>query len=274
MQLMCQTLQVAGSGYYAWRKRLATVSPSRQRREKLVQKIQQVHQQSRGIYGSPRVHRQLLKQGEQVCENTVARLMKQRQIRSRIRRRFKVRTTDSKHDHPIADNVLNRNFQQSAPNAAWASDITYIPTDQGWLYLAAVIDLCSRKIIGWAMADHLKSQLAIEALEMAIVRRKPDPGLLHHSDRGVQYACGDYRDRLDEHAMVRSMSARGNCYDNAVMESFFGTLKNELVHHEQYATHEQARGSIFEYIEVFYNRQRTHSSLGYLSPEQFEASLC
>jgi transposase InsO family protein len=271
---MCQILQVARGGYYAWRKRRDRVSPSRQRREKLLEMIQQAHQQSRGLYGSPRIHRKLVSQGQKVCENTVARLMKQRNIRSRIKRRFRVRTTDSNHAHPVADNVLDRNFKQKQPDTAWASDMTYIPTDQGWMYLAAVIDLCSRKIVGWAMADHLKSQLAIEALDMAIVRRKPDPGLLHHSDRGVQYACGDYRDRLDEHAMVRSMSARGNCYDNAVMESFFSTLKNELVYHEQYATHEQAKTSIFEYIEVFYNRQRTHSSLGYVSPEQFEAALC
>jgi putative transposase len=270
--LTCQMLQVARSGYYAWKHR--SPSKRRQRQETLVEKIRQVHQQSRQNYGSPRIHRHLINQGESVCENTVAKLMRQKQIRSKIKRRFKVRTTDSDHDHPIADNLLDRQFQQPKPDRAWASDITYIPTDQGWLYLAAVIDLCSRKIVGWAMADHLKSPLAIEALDMAIARRKPKAGLLHHSDRGVQYACGEYRDRLDNHAMVRSMSGRGNCYDNAVMESFFGTLKNELVYHESYATHEQAKSSIFEYIEVFYNRQRTHSSIGYVSPVQFEARLC
>jgi putative transposase len=270
---MCQMLAVSRGGYYAWRSRPAG-NKRQKRRDKLLERIQQVHQKSEQRYGSPRVHRQLIKQGEKVCENTVAKLMKQQQIRSKIKRKFRVQTTDSDHPHPIADNVLDRQFEQKMPDAAWASDITYIPTDQGWLYLAAVIDLCSRKIVGWAMADHLQSQLAIEALDMAILRRKPKAGLLHHSDRGVQYASGDYRLRLEDHQMVCSMSGKGDCYDNAVMESFFGTLKNELVYHEHYATHEQAKASIFQYIEVFYNRQRIHSSLGYVSPEQFEASLC
>jgi putative transposase len=269
---MCQMLKVSRSGYYAWRRR--PPSARHQQQEKLLEKISAVHEQSRRLYGSPRVHRQLISQGEKVCENTVATLMKARKIRSEIKKRFKVRTTDSNHAHPVAANVLDRQFQQSKPNTAWASDITYIPTDQGWLYLAAVIDLYSRKIVGWAMADHLKSELALGALNMAITRRKPDGELLHHSDRGVQYACNDYRSRLDEKSMVCSMSRSGNCYDNAVMESFFGTLKGELVHQQKYATHEQARSSIFEYIEVYYNRNRIHSSLGYKSPEQFEAGLC
>lgn len=272
MTLMCQILKVSRSGYYAWRKRPA--SSRHQKQEKLLEKIDAVHQQSRRLYGSPRVHRQLISQGEKVSENTVARLMKARKIRSEIKKRFKVRTTDSNHAHPVAANVLDRQFQQNKPNVVWASDITYIPTDQGWLYLAAVIDLYSRKIVGWAMADHLKSELALGALNMALARRKPEGELLHHSDRGVQYACGDYRSRLEEKSMVCSMSRSGNCYDNAVMESFFGTLKCELVYREKYATHEQARSSIFEYIEVFYNRNRIHSSLGYKSPEQFEAGLC
>lgn len=269
---LTEMLHVSRSGYYAWTGRVNRVSKSRQRREKLLKKIHDAHLQSRRLYGSPRVHRKLLAQGEKVCENTVARLMKQQQLRSRIKKKFRIKTTDSKHRHQIAANLLDRKFQQETPDKVWASDITYVPTDQGWLYLAAVIDLCSRRIVGWAMADHLQSRLAIEAVEMAISRRGPQAGLVHHSDRGVQYACGDYRDRLEQNRMTCSMSRKGNCYDNAVMESFFATLKNELIYQEHYADHQQAKASIFEYIEVFYNRQRAHSSLGYLSPEQFEAS--
>jgi putative transposase len=270
--LLCRMLKVARSGHYAWRRR--PPCPGHRRQEQLLEKIQAVHEHSRRLYGSPRVHRQLIRQGEKVCENTVARLMKKRKIRSRIKRRFKVRTTDSNHDHPIAGNVLDRQFQRARPDTAWAGEITAIATDEGWLYLAAVIDLCSRKIVGWAMADHLRSELAVSALKMAITQRKPEAGLLHHSDRGVQYASEDYRALLETREMVRSMSRTGNCYDNAVTESFFSTLKCELVYLHKFATRAQASGSIFEYIEVFYNRQRIHSSLGYKSPEQFEASLC
>lgn len=199
--------------------------------------------------------------------------MKRAGIRSKVTRRFVVRTTDSDHGHPVATNRLDRQFEQQLPDRAWAADITYVPTDQGWLYLAAVMDLCSRKIVGWAMADHLRADLCTEALRMALARRRPRPGLLHHSDRGVQYACDAYQALLSHHGLTCSMSRRGDCYDNAPMESFFGSFKTELVHHEHYATRQAARQSIFEYVEVFYNRKRRHSSLGYLSPEQFEASL-
>jgi putative transposase len=271
LRLMCRVLQVAPAGYYAWKKR--PVSVAKLKRTLLVESIRQVHSQSRGLYGSPRVHRQLVAQGTSCCENTVAKVMKQQQIRSRIKRRFRIRTTDSNHPHPIAPNTLDRQFDKPLPDQAWAADITYIPTDQGWLYLSAIIDLCSRKIVGWSTADHLKAELATDALHQAIRRRQPAPGLLHHSDRGVQYACGDYRNLLDDHGLARSMSRSGNCYDNAVMESFFKTLKAELVCHQHYASHEQARQSLFEYIEIFYNRQRLHSALDYQSAEGYEQTI-
>jgi transposase InsO family protein len=215
------------------------------------------------------------------CENTVARLMRERGIRSVVRRRFRVRTTDSTHAHPVAPNVLGRDFAAAAPDRKWAADITYVPTGEGWLYLAAVIDLCSRKVVGWAMGESLKADLCEEALAMALGRRRPGAGLIHHSDRGVQYACGLYRRLLEANGMVCSMSGRGDCYDNAVAESFFKTLKVELVYQQPrqpggfngYATRAEARRSVFEYIEVFYNRRRLHSSLGYKSPEAYEAGL-
>ena len=236
-------------------------------------KIRQVHEQNRKVYGSPRVCRALAAQGESVSENTVADIMKERQIRAKRKRKFVPRTTDSAHQQPIADNVLDRQFNAALPDQKWAADITYIPTDEGWLYLAGVLDLCSRRIVGWSMADHMRVTLASDALNMALARRRPGEGLLHHSDRGSQYASEDYMYLLESHNIQASMSGKGDCWDNAVMESFWATLKAELVNDAHYATHEQARASIFEYIEVFYNRNRLHSSLGYVSPETFEASL-
>jgi putative transposase len=267
----CDVLEVSRSGYYAWLDRPA--SARARRREELAMKIAAVHEQNRKVYGSPRVCQALKAQGERVCENTVADIMNERQIRAKSKRQFVPRTTDSAHQQPIADNVLDRRFDAALPDQKWAADITYIPSDQGWLYLAGVIDLCSRKIVGWSMADHMQVELVSDALNMAIARRCPEQGLLHHSDRGVQYASEDYMYLLQSHKMEPSMSGKGDCWDNAVMESFWSTLKTELVNHEHYATREQARASIFEYIEVFYNRQRLHSSLGYVSPETFEASL-
>jgi putative transposase len=269
--LACDVLEVSRSGYYRWSKR--PPSPRARRREELALKIQQVHEQNRKVYGSPRVCRVLKAQGESVCENTVADIMKERQIRAKSKKKFVPRTTDSRHEQPVAENVLDRQFNAALPNRKWAVDITYIPTEEGWLYLAGVIDLCSRRIVGWSMADHLETELVSDALKMAIARRRPGKGLLHHSDRGVQYASEDYMHLLQLHGMQISMSAKGDCWDNACVESFWATLKNELVNHECYTTHEQARASIFEYIEVFYNRKRLHSSLGYVSPEAFEASL-
>lgn len=269
--VMCAVLAVSRSGYYAWMER----PPSRRQEQqmKLTEQIRTAHEQSRGTYGSPRVTAELKESGVSVCENTVAKLMRQAGIKAKVKRRFVPRTTDSEHDHPIAPNRLDRAFAAEAPNRKWTCDITYVPTDEGWLYLAVMMDLFSRKIVGWSMQDHLRVELVSEALEAAIRSRRPAAGLLHHSDRGVQYACANYRDLLSEHGIECSMSRRGNCYDNAALESFFGTLKTELVHHEHYATREQARRSLFEWIEVFYNRRRRHSSLGYLSPESFEAKL-
>ena len=199
--------------------------------------------------------------------------MHHRGIRAKSKKKFVPRTTDSIHDQPVAENLLNREFTAEAPNRKWVTDITYIWTNEGWLYLAGVLDLFSRKVVGWAMADHMRTELVSEALQMAITHRRPADGLLHHSDRGVQYASDDYQKLLQDHHMEVSMSGRGQCWDNACVESFWGTLKTELVNHEHYATREEARQSIFEYIEVFYNRKRMHSSLGYKSPEAFEASL-
>jgi transposase InsO family protein len=273
---MCQVLQVSRSGYYDWRARQGQEpGPQRRRREQLLGRIRLAHEQSRQLYGSPRVCAELKEQGVEVCENTVARLMKEAGIRSKVRRRFVVRTTDSAHDHPVARNLLDRRFDEwDLPDQAWCCDITCVWTQHdGWLYLAAVMDLCSRRIVGWASADHLRAELCTEALAMALEQRRPEVGLLHHSDRGVQYACDDYQRLLQSHDISCSMSRTGNCYDNAAMESFFSTLKRELVYQEQYVTHEQARRSLFEYIEIFYNRRRRHSALGYVSPVEFEASL-
>jgi transposase InsO family protein len=272
MALMCRVLKVSRSGYYAWRGR--PMSKRAKRRTELVEQIRQAHEGSRRIYGSPRVYRQLKDKGVSCCENTVAKLMRIDGLASKMKKVFKIKTTDSRHDHAVAPNTLNQNFEQPEANRTWAGDITYIPTREGWLYLAVVLDLYSRRVIGWAMADHLKASLAIEALAMAIDQRRiPEGGsVLHHSDRGVQYACDAYRTMLQAHGIGCSMSRTGNCYDNAVVESFFGTLKTELTHHEDYPTREQAMQSIFEYIEVFYNRQRKHSSLGYVAPAQFEAA--
>jgi transposase InsO family protein len=280
VKVMCCVLQVTRSGFYAWRRRRPGVR--QRRREVLGHKIRLVHEQHRRVYGSPRVHQVLRGQGEPVCVNTVAKLMREQRIRAKNKPRFTPRTTDSRHDQPVAPNRLDRRFTAARPDRKWVADITYVRTDEGWLYVAAVLDLCTRRIVGWSMADHLRSALVSDALRMALDRRglnvaASDPsggeGLLHHSDRGVQYASDAYQVLLARHGITCSMSAKGNCYDNAAMESFWATLKTELVHHQRYATREKAKASIFEYIEVFYNRQRLHSALGYQSPETFEARL-
>jgi transposase InsO family protein len=268
--VICRVLRVSRSGFYAWQRRRP--SPRQRCQEELIGKIKTAYAQSRGLYGSPRVYRALLIDGQVVSRNTVAKLMRQERIRARTRRRFVPRTTDSRHQKPVADNLLARNFTAEAANHKWVADITYVPTNQGWLYLAAVLDCFSRKIVGWAMADHLQTDLVSDALTMALERRRPAKGLLHHSDRGVQYASEDYQQLLSRHGMQVSMSGKGDCWDNAVMESFWATLKTELIYQTRYETREQAKASIFEYTEVFYNRQRLHSSLGYVSPESFEAA--
>ena len=269
--VMCGVLKLSRSGYYAWQSR----GPGKrdEQRMKWIEQIRRSHEQSRRTYGSPRVTADLKEHGVKICENTVAKLMKREGLAVKLKRRFVPRTTDSSHDCPIAPNRLERDFAADAANTRWTCDITYVPSDEGWIYLSVVMDLFSRRIVGWSMRPHLHAQLAVEALSMAIRSRRPAAGLLHHSDRGVQYACGEYQQKLREANMQPSMSRTGNCYDNAVTESFFSTLKAELINRKHYTTHEQARQSMFEWIEVFYNRQRRHSSLGYLSPEAFEAKM-
>ncbi len=265
---MCKTLEVSRSGFYAWLGRDESDRAREDRR--LTALIRGIFEDSRGIYGAPRVHQALRKRGVNCGENRVARLMKLAGLRSKTRRKFRVKTTNSKHGHPIAPDLLQQDFTASGPNLVWVSDITYIPTDEGWLYLASTMDLFSRIIAGWSMSSSLETTVVIDALQMAIDRRSPQAGLIHHSDRGVQYASDKYRKMLDAHGMECSMSRTGNCYDNAAKESFFHTLKTELVHHEHYRTRAEARASVFEYIEAFYNRQRLHSTLGYCSPVEFE----
>jgi transposase InsO family protein len=260
---------VSRSGYYLWLKR--PISQRLERRMKLIEQIKEAHHKSRCTYGSPRITIELKSIDLSVCRNTVAKYMRIAGIQSIVRKRFMPKTTDSNHPHPIAANLLDRDFAAMQPNRKWTSDITYIWTQSGWLYLAVVMDLFSRKIVGWNMSRSMKSDLVSEALKMALKTRRPNEHLLHHSDRGVQYACQHYRALLSRRKITVSMSRRGNCYDNAVAESFFGTLKSEHVHHHHYKNPEEAQASVFEWIEVFYNRQRRHSSLGYLSPEAFEA---
>ncbi|MFM8584300.1 MAG: IS3 family transposase [Planctomycetaceae bacterium] len=267
--VVCEVLGVSRSGFYAWRRR--PPSAQAQRREALTQEIRAVHQQPhQDTYGAPRVHQELMARGHACNRKTVAKCMRIAGIRARTVQKFRVRTTDSNHPYPIAANLLDRNFSPSEKNQVWVADITYIPTAVGWLYLAVVEDLFSRKIVGWSMSARIDSRLVVDALEMAIQRELPGVGLLAHSDRGVQYASEHYQRHLDNHGITCSMSRKANCWDNAPMESFFATLKKELVHHEDYQTHEQARQSLFEYIEVFYNRVRLHSALGYRSPLQAE----
>jgi transposase InsO family protein len=269
ISVQCVVLDVTRSGYYAWRKR--PPSQRARRRTELTARIRAIHAvKNQDVYGSPRVHRELLAQGEPCNRKTVAECMQAAGIHARTSKKFRVRTTDSNHPHPVAENIVDRNFQPSQKNETWTADITYIPTGEGWLYLAAVEDLYSRKIVGWSMSDRIDSRLVVDALEMAIQRELPGTGLVTHSDRGVQYASDHYQSLLKEYGLTCSMSRKGNCWDNAPMESFFATLKKELVHHETYPTREAARRSLFEYLECFYNRVRRHSSLGYLSPVEFE----
>jgi putative transposase len=267
VRLMCQVLRVSPGGFYTWRDRPA--SARQQRREVLTREIEAIHQEFKERYGSPRIHEELQARGQRCCVNTVAKLMRQRGIAAKGKRKFRC-TTDSNHDLPVADNVLCRQFEPVAVNQAWVADITYIPTGEGWLYLAAVEDLYSRQIVGWSMGERMTSRLVADALEMAASRRLPGEGLVAHSDRGSQYASGHYQRLLGRHGITCSMSRRGDCWDNAPMESFFASLKKELVHHENYPTRAEARASVFEYIEVFYNRVRRHSALGYLSPVEYE----
>jgi putative transposase len=267
VRLMCRVLDVSPGGYYDWRGR--PVSPRAQRLVPLVQAIRAIHRDVKARYGSPRMHAELVATGKPCSRRTVAKLTRRHGISTKTGRKFCV-TTDSNHDHPVAENILNRQFEPTAADRAWTADITYIPTGEGWLYLAAVEDLHSRKIVGWSMSSKIDSRLVVDALGMAVSQRLPGAGLVAHSDRGSQYASEHCQGLLTRHGIICSMSRRANCWDNAPMESFFASLKKELVHGETYATKEEARASIFEYIEVFYNRVRRHSSLGYKSPTEYE----
>jgi putative transposase len=264
---MCETLEVSPSGYYAWAAR--PDSPTELRRRELVGAIEEVHAEVRQRYGSPRMTAELKARGHECSENTVAKLMRAHGIRAKAPRRF-VRTTDSNHGLPVAENLLARDFEPSGPNESWCADITYIPTGEGWLYLAVVEDLFSRMVVGWSMAATMESRLVVDALEMAIARRRPGAGLVAHSDRGSQYASDHYQRVLATAGIVCSMSEVGQCWDNAPVESLFGRLKCEVAPGEVFATRDQARAAIFEYLEAFYNRVRRHSSLGFVSPAEFE----
>jgi transposase InsO family protein len=270
VNVMCEVLGVSRSGYYAWASRAESARAAADRA--LAAEIRAAHAASRGRYGSPRVHAELRARGHRVGRKRVARLMHGMGLAARRKRRFR-RTTDSRHGFPIAPNLLARNFAAEAPDRVWLADLTYIWTAEGWLYLAVVLDLCTRRVAGWAMADHLGHELARAALDMAIARQRPAPGLVHHADRGVQYAAHGYRARLLAHGMICSMSRKGDCWDNAPMESFFATLKGELVEHADYPTRDAARADVFHYIEGFYNRRRLHSALGYLTPDQKAAAF-
>jgi putative transposase len=269
VRLLCQTLGVSPSGFYTWQRR--PTSDSELRRTALVVEIRAIHAEVKKRYGSPRIHAELVDRGQDCCVNTVAKLMRQNGIAAKTAKKFRC-TTDSNHELPVADNLLDRQFNPSGANEAWVADITYIPTREGWLYLAVVEDLYSRRVVGWSMADHLESRLAVDALELAVQRRLPDEKLLAHSDRGSQYASEHYQRVLARHGITCSMSRRADCWDNAPMESFFASLKKELVHDADFATRAQARAEIVEYIEMFYNNQRRHSSLGYVSPAEYEQS--
>ena len=264
---MCAVLEVSRGGFYTWLKRPASVRHSENRR--LVSQMRIAFDRSRQSYGSPRLTEELNDMGVSCSENRVARLMRQSGIRAVGKRKYRA-TTHSKHNHPVAENLLKRQFSANKPNALWLSDITYIWTSEGWLYLAGVLDVYSRMLVGWSMSARVTAELTLTALQQAIDRRNLTPELMHHSDRGSQYAARDYQRLLSESGMICSMSRKGDCWDNAPMESFFATLKVELVNREQFKTRQEAKTKIFEYIEVFYNRQRRHSTLGNISPVDFE----
>ena len=267
LSALCRVMEVCRGGFYAWGKR--DKSTRQLENENLTEQIQTAFEESRKTYGSPRIFADFKEAGVACSQKRIARLMRLAKIRALLPKRF-VLTTDSDHDMPIAENLLDRMFGAETPDTRWTADITYIWTGQGWLYLAVILDLFSRRIVGWAMDQTIERSLVLSALDMAIVSRRPGPDLLCHSDRGSQYASGDYQKRLEDAGIVCSMSRRGNCWDNAPSESFFASLKKEMVYRTRFETRQQARSAIFEWIEVWYNQKRRHSTLGYLSPEAFE----
>lgn len=264
---MCDALDVSTSGYYDWRNR----GPSdREKKDaRLLEEIERIWEESRRTYGSPRIHRKLQDKGYTVGRNRVARLMRENDIRAKQATVTKHKTTLSGHNKPVADNVLERDFQGREPEEVWLTDITFIETDEGWLYLAGVLDCATREVVGWSMDTSMGAELVCNALQMAALRHDPDEGILHHSDQGSQYASREYQQLLDELGMEASMSRTGDCWDNAPKESFFGTLENELLAHRDFQTTEEAKDAIFEFIEVFYNRRRDHSSLDYQPPADY-----
>ncbi len=270
VRMMCRLLAVTVSGFYAWRRR----GPSRraQEDERLKQRIGVIHAESDGVYGSPKVRDELLDSGTQVGKHRVARLMRELGLEGCPKKRYKV-TTDSRHGFAVAPDHLDRDFTATAPNQRWVADISQVRTGEGWLYLAVVLDLFSRAIVGWSMSHRITRELVLKALRMALWRRNPGGELLHHSDRGSQYASGDFQALLEEHGIVCSMGSTGDCYDNAAMESFFGLLKRERVNRRRYRTRQEARTDLFDYIERFYNRRRRHGSAGRMSPFNYEESV-
>jgi transposase InsO family protein len=266
VRVMCRVLGVSPSGYYAWCPRPESARSREDRRLRI--KIRAFHVRSRGRYGSARIREDLLEDNETCGRNRVARLMREDGLVGKKAQQFR-KTTQSDHADPVAPNLLDQNFTVETPNTVWAGDITYLRTREGWLYLAVLLDLYSRLVVGWSLSTSLEHELALDALHQAVAQRRPGPGLVHHSDRGCQYTCGAYQDRLKELGMKASMSGKGNCYDNAVVESFFDSLKTEIGE-ETFESREHAREAVFEYIEIFYNRHRRHSTLGYLSPSDFE----
>jgi putative transposase len=266
---MCRVLEVSTSGYYVWRDRKP--SPRQQRRAAIAEVAAEAFHEYEGVYGYRKVHKELMEQEIECCRETVRQILREKGLFSQTQRRFVV-TTDSDHTMRVAENVLDRNFTASAPNEKWSADITYLATAEGWLYLAVVMDLFSRRIVGWSMSRSLEAKLVLDALTMAIEHRRPDEGLLHHSDRGCQYASDAFQSLLGKQKIVCSMSRKGNCWDNAPTESFFGKLKTEWTRGKRYATRKDAEADVFKYIELFYNRKRKHASLGYVSPVAFEES--
>jgi putative transposase len=271
VQTLCRLFEVSRSGYYQWRAGLPSAHARRD--AALRQEIAVIHARNRGVYGSPRVTRELQAQGQRIGRKRVARLMREAGLRGRQRRRYRVRTTDSRHGNPIAPNRLVGQLHPTKPDQVWVADLTYVRTGEGWLYVAGIMDRVTRRLVGWAMSASLDTALPLAALQMALQQRRPARGLIHHSDRGCQYASDDYSRCLRQHGLVASMSRRANCYDNAAMEAFWSTLKTELVYRHRFATRAQARLLLFEYIEAFYNRRRRHSSLGYVSPLDYESNL-
>ena len=270
---LCRAVGASVSGFYAWLRAIPAVRSRAEAEVELRGHVGRVFAARRGVYGSPRVRAELRREGRRHARRRIERLMREMGLAARQGRRRAPRTTDSRHDLPVAPNLLDRDFTAERPDAVWLADISYLPTDEGWLYLTAIKDLATRQIVGWSMADHLRAGLCTNALVMALQRCRPPRGLNHHSDRGVQYASEPYRQALERHGIRQSMSRKGNCLDNAPMDSFFASLKKEQVHHARFRTREEAKAAVFDYIEIFYNRQRLHSAIGYRTPVEARADM-